>query len=257
MDGGRGLTILPDNRVVYSGDHAENWDLFITDMDGQNKRQLSFDDRFHESPTACDNGQSIVYSSNAQGIQHLWKLDLKGGSPVQLTNGFGESDPACAGAGDTIYYVGRISGGQMAIFKMRAAGGEPVQVSKPGPVGRPCVSFDGKHLLFWSARKDGTAVFLTISTDSGKTESEYPVHSTVWFGTSWMPDNRSFAVGDLRSGVSNVWALPLLGAGPEKQITHYTSGSGVESQYSPDGKWLVLARGPDTSNAVLFREAGK
>src|ERR1700733_4239553 len=27
-DGGHGLTILPDNRIVYTGNHAENWDLF-------------------------------------------------------------------------------------------------------------------------------------------------------------------------------------------------------------------------------------
>jgi hypothetical protein len=51
-----------------------------------------------------------------------------------------------------------------------------------------------------------------------------------------------------------LWALPALGGGREKQITHYTTGQGDFVQYSPDGKWVVMARGPDTRNAVLFRE---
>jgi Tol biopolymer transport system component len=258
-DGGHGFTILPDNRIVYTGDHAENWDLFIADIDGQNMRQLSFDGRFHVSPTACENGQSVVYATDSLGAQHLWKLDLKTGSSVQITNGAGESDPACAPAGDTIYYIGRISGGQKAIFKMSVAGATPVQLSEQPPVDSPFVSPNGKHLLFATARKDGARVYLTLSTATGNVESEYPVPSTIsiWSGISWMPDDRSIAAGDARSGATNLWALPVLGGGPEKQITHYTTGEGASVQYSPDGKWVVMERGPNTSNAVLFREGSK
>jgi len=257
MDGGHSLTILPDNRIVYTGDHAENWDLFIADMDGQNARQLSFDGRFHDSPTACENGQSVVYTTDSLGAQHLWKLDLKSGSSVQITNGSGESDPACAPAGDTVYYIGRISGGQKAIFKMSLAGATPVQLSEQPPVDSPCVSPDGKHLLFAAERKDGARVYLTLSTATGIVESEYPAPSTIWDGMSWMPDSRSVAVQDARSGADNLWALPVLGGGPEKQITHYTVGEGSYVQYSPDGKWVVMERGPDTGNAVLFHEVSK
>jgi len=99
---------------------------------------------------------------------------------------------------------------------------------------------------------------VTLSTATGKVESEYPLPSTVWYtGISWMPNNRSVAVQDTRSGAKNLWALPVLGGGPEKQITHYTTGDGDFVQYSPDGKWVVMMRGPNTSNAVLFREGSK
>jgi serine/threonine protein kinase/Tol biopolymer transport system component len=258
MDGGHGLAILPDNRIVYTGDHAETWDLFIADMDGQNTRQLSFDRHFHDSPTACENGQSIVYSTDSLGVPHLWKLDLKTGSAAQLTSGAGESDPACAPAGNTVYYVGRTPGGQDTIFKVPTAGGTPVQLWET-PSGAPCVSPNGQHLLFVSARKDGTLVYITMSTATGKVESEYPVSSTarLGLGISWMPDNRSLALQDERSGAINLWALPVLGGGSEKQITHYKTGEGNQVQYSPDGKWLVMGRGPNAMNAVLFREGGK
>jgi hypothetical protein len=61
----------------------------------------------------------------------------------------------------------------------------------------------------------------------------------------------------MRSGPTNLWALPVLGGGAEKQITHYTAGEGTYIQYSPDRKWLVMARGPNTGNAVLFRGENK
>lgn len=230
----------------------------MADMDGQNVRQLSFDGRFHDSPTACENGQSIVYDTDSLGVPHLWKLDLKTGSAVQLTNGDGESAPACAAAGDTLYYVGRISSGQSAIFKISVSGGAPMQFSEQPAVNTPCVSPNGEHLLFMTSRKDGARVYVTISTATGKVESEYPVPSTVWSGVSWMPDNRSIAMNDTRNGVPNLWSLPVLGGGPEKQITHYTAADGgFFMRYSPDGKWVVMARGPNTRNAVLFREASQ
>lgn len=121
-------------------------------------------------------------------------------------------------------------------------------------VDSPCVSPDGKHLLFAAARKDGSQAYLTLATAAGKVESEYPVPSTIWYGISWMPDNRSVAAQDRRSGAPNLWVLRVLGNGPEKQITHHTTGEGFFVQYSPDGKWVVMARGPNNNNAVLFRE---
>jgi Tol biopolymer transport system component len=200
-----------------------------------------------------------VYSTDSLGVEHLWKLDLKAGSPVQVTSGAGESGASCAPAGDVIYYFGRISGNEAALFKMPVAGGTPVQLSDQVPVDSPYVSPDGKHLLFTAARKDGSRVYRTLSTATGKVESEYPVPSTnsTWAGVSWMPDNRSIAAPDARAGTTNLWALPVLGGGPEKQITHYTAGETTYAQYSPDGKWLVVARGPNTGNAVLFREGSK
>jgi Tol biopolymer transport system component len=132
-----------------------------------------------------------------------------------------------------------------------------VQLSEQPPSDSPCVSPDGKHLLFATARNDSAGVYLTLSTATGKVESEYPVPSTIWYGISWMPDSRSVVVQDTRSGAPNLWALPVLGGGSEKQITHYTAGEGGYVEYSPDGKWVVLERGPNTGNAVLFHEGSK
>ena len=54
----------------------------------------------------------------------------------------------------------------------------------------------------------------------------------------------------------NLWLLPVLGGGKEKQLTHFEGGNILSVSCSADGKWIALVRGPNESNAVLFR-AGK
>src|SRR5260370_29334427 len=93
LDGQRGLCFTPENGIVYAGDHSQNWDLFKADADGGNVRQLTFEGHFHNSPTVCANGQSVVYDSDIRGVSHLWKLDLKNGSSVQVINGLEERTP--------------------------------------------------------------------------------------------------------------------------------------------------------------------
>jgi hypothetical protein len=57
---------------------------------------------------------------------------------------------------------------------------------------------------------------------------------------------------DTRTGTPNVWALPVLGDGGEKQLTHFTSGFIWDFHYAFDGKSLAIVRGSRQSDVVLF-----
>jgi Tol biopolymer transport system component len=96
-----------------------------------------------------------------------------------------------------------------------------------------------------------------VSGATGKVKSEFenPTFDPVSRAMSWMPDSQFFVMADVRTGTSNLWALPVLGGGQEKQLTHFTTGMIWDFAYSPDGKWIAMARGPHQSEAVMFREA--
>jgi hypothetical protein len=53
--------------------------------------------------------------------------------------------------------------------------------------------------------------------------------------------------------VSNLWSQPVTG-GPPKQITRFTSGYIWRHAWSMDGKYLALARGTFSKDAVLFSD---
>jgi serine/threonine protein kinase/Tol biopolymer transport system component len=263
FDGMKGLVWTPDNRIVYTGNHSENWDLFVADADGGNVQQLTFDGHYHESPTVCDGGRAVVYSTNFDGANHLWKLDLQSGVSTKLTNGLGETGPACQGTGQWVIYTGQVPGGSSYIFKTPISGGAPVRFSdRPG--GGAFMSLDGRHVAMGSQDKNGTIVGVMVSTVTGAQEGvDTKLGDTYYRGGRWTPDGRSVATVDIRSGTPNLWS-GFAGTcwcesgkrtGPTKQLTHFTSGVVWDFGWSPDGKFIALARGTDQSDAVLFTSA--
>jgi Tol biopolymer transport system component len=132
-----------------------------------------------------------------------------------------------------------------------------VQLSEGVTISQPVVSPDEEHVAFAHPRKDGKVVGWVVSGATGKVTSEFenPTFDPVSRAMSWMPDSQFFVMADVRTGTSNLWALPVLGGGQEKQLTHFTTGMIWDFAYSPDGKWIAMARGPHQSDAVMFREA--
>ena len=259
FDGMNGLEWTPDRRIIYTGNHSGKWDLFVADADGGNVRQLTFDGHDKGFPVVCDAGRAVIYSTNFDGIDHLWKLDLQSGTSTRLTNGLGESGPTCQGTGQWVMHNGQIAGGSSYIFKTPISGGAPVRVSDRISVGGgPIISLDGHHAWLASFDKNGTIVGVMVSTVTGAQEgAEIKLGDTLTdsaHGVRWTPDGRSLAAMDIRSGTPNLWS-GIFADGPAKQLTHFTSGVVWDFAWSPDGKSIALARGTDQSDAVLFISA--
>ncbi len=255
LDGMEGIAWTPDNRLVYAANHNQNWDLFMADPDGGNVRQLTFEGHNHATPTVCEGGKSIVYRSNFDGTDHLWKLDLGTGASTRLTDGTGELSPSCAGSGDWVFYWGQVQGGASFISKAPVSGGAPIRLSDRLTLSPPFLSRDARHVAFASPRRDGTVVSAVVSGDNGAVEAELGVPTTMDRNVRtgcWMPDNRSFALVDIRTGTPNLWAWSVLGNGEQRQLTHFTSGAIGNCAYSADGKLIAMSRGSSTSDAVLF-----
>ena len=255
LDGQIGLTWTADNRIVYVADHSDNWDLFITDADGQNQRQLSFDGRYHGNPAAC--GDNVVYFSDSEGAAHLFKLDLANGANVRLTDGKAELAPSCAAQSSTVFYLGAADGSDaLHARRLSLPEGKSVQISSRPAFFALIVSLDGKHVLFPSIGKNGNIAAAVVSAESGADEIESSISSTFDTANPWVnfgPDNR---VGflDIASGASNIWNVPLLNHGSKQQLTHFSSGQVWAFAWSKDGGQLAYAYGNNSSDVVLFSQ---
>ena len=258
LDGMLGVAFTPDHHIVYSGNHSQNWDLFIADSDGSNSRQLTFDGHYHENPTVCEGGKSVAYDSDFDGTSHIWKLDLQNGSVMKMTNGAGESFPDCSGDTGWIFYWGQTAGGASYVFKTPLAGGTPMRVSDRPSLSPPYVSLDGRLLAFASPLPSGELVAILALADTGaitgQRAMEQTIDSTHRTG-AWMPGNAAIAIPDVRTGVPNLWAIPFGSGGSDKQLTHFTSGAIFRVAYSIDGKLIAIVHGSDDSDAVLFTSA--
>jgi len=249
-----GIIFSPDDELVYIGNHSQNWDIFTSNVDGSNTRQLTFDGAYHGNPTVCDQGRAIVYYSDTGGTS-LWKLDSQNGSASQIPNTTEALMPTCASPGGTIFFWGHQEGQSSYVFTVPFTGGTPARFSDRVAISPPFLSLDGKHLLFATPMKDGSVGGAVLSAGDAKLEGEISVPPTFDLSVStlcWVPDNKSVAYPDLRSGVANLWSQQALGTGPQKQLTHFSFGKVWGCAFSADKKYIAIAHGSRQSDAVLF-----
>jgi Tol biopolymer transport system component len=69
----------------------------------------------------------------------------------------------------------------------------------------------------------------------------------------WTPDGQAIAYIKSTGSVSNIWSQPL-NSDPPKPLTNFKADSMFSFDWSRDGKQLVFARGPVTSDVVLIRD---
>ena len=253
LDGQIGLTWTTDNHIIYVADHSDNWDLFISDADGQNQRQLTFDGHYHGTPVFC--GGNVVYFSDAEGPPHLFKLDLQSGSIAKLTNGDSELAPSCAPNTRSVFYLGASdSSTSAAVHRLSLDDGKSVQLSRRPAFFVVIASLDGKHVLFPSIGKNGNIAAAIVSAETGADELEASISATFDTTNPWVNFGPQNHLGylDISSGTANLWIYPVLGAGPDRQLTHFTSGQVWTFAWSPDGKQLAYAYGNNSSDVVLF-----
>jgi Tol biopolymer transport system component len=258
-DGVWGLAWTPTDQIVYTALDSGRWDLFLVDADGANVRQLIFDGHYLEWPTVCDRGGAIVFTSNFDGAGHLWKLDIHSGVSTKLTNGASELQAACDAAGEWVFYRAQAPSGSSYIYKLPISGGAPVQVSDRIAIAEPMVSYDGQHVAFQSIGKNGRIVAVNIE---GGVESKSDLELAETFDPTsrlarWIPGERAVAFVDIRTSVPNLWRKQPMAGAPEKQLTHFTSGMFWDFRYSPDGKYIAMARGSNKSDAVRFTDSSK
>jgi len=258
FDGMWGLTWMPDGRIAYTANPGQNIALFIMDANGENVRQLTFDQFNHHTPVACEGGRSVVYSTNFEGSWHLWKLDIQSGVSTKLTDGLGEIDARCPQTGDFVTYKRQESDGTAHIWKTPLSGGSSIKVSDLIAVTGPISSSDGRHLAFPAVQKDGTVAVVVLSAETRAQEAQVDIPSTLDTDShtaSWTPDGRSIAISDRRSGIPNLWALPVFVKSKPQQLTHFSSGTIWNFQWSPSGNQLAIARGSNDSDVVLLSNA--
>jgi len=265
LDGREGLAWDGSERVIYTGNQAENWDLFEIGADGSGEKKLTFSARYHGVPTVCEGGRSVVFDSNAEGQSHLWKLDGQSGEEAQLTKGLGEFAPVCAG--EWIYYDQIEADGKSLVYKMPAKGGAGIKMDERQAVGGALLTLDGKRLVFPGIGKNRQVDGIFLDAESGRTEGEIDmdVQMDPFVKVArWSADGKGLVIADVRSGAPNLWFFPsieekgqetkIVGHGKPKQLTFYKSGMIWDFDWSRDGKKIAVARGENASDVVLFRE---
>jgi Tol biopolymer transport system component len=184
----------------------------------------------------------------------VWRMDIDGGNPKQLTNGELALFPQIAPDGKTIVYVSTASG-KPTIWKTTIDGDKPVQLT-PNISQYPAISPDGKMVAcVYSDSKPGSRpTIAVIPIDGGE-----PITIVKKIGVGrvqWTPDGKSLAYIDSHEGINNMFTIPIDGGEP-KQLTQFNSDYLFWFAFSNDFKQLLCTRGTVAFDVVLINDTNQ
>jgi Tol biopolymer transport system component len=235
----------PDGKIVYTSFASGNEDLWLTEPDGSNPKQLTTDPGSDDNPSVSPDGRYIVFRSHRSGASDIWRMDFDGSNPKRLTRG---NWPDCSSDGQWVVYT-TVSSGKSALWKIAIDGGTPVRLTDRHSI-HPAISPDGKLIacLYKNDPPDSPTTIAVVPFEGGE-PIKYFDH--ILSPAHWTTYGHALTYIDTREGVSNLWNQ-LLAGGPPKQLTNFQSETIYSFAWSRDGKRLALTRGVINNDVVLI-----
>ncbi len=249
-EGGIGLAIMPDGRIIYTAFGPGTADLFVAKADGTDSRQLTSSASLNVFPAVSPDGRTIVFVSTRTGAPHIWRMDSDGANARQITNGIGETDPDISPDGKWIIFQNVSESG---LWKVPIEGGEASKITDK-LTSQTAISPDGKLIACRYREQDLSPFQLgLIDFATGQTVKTMDLPPTER-NLDWTSDGRAVAYVDSRGGVSNIWSQPIDGGAP-RQLTNFKSDLIFAFDLSRDGKQIVLSRGNISNDVVLIADS--
>lgn len=252
LDGIYGVSWAPDGRVVYASVASGNWDIWVMDADGGNRRQLTVDARSNYGPSVSADGRHVVFVSNrAGGPFNVWRMEIDGSNPKQLTFGKGENFAHFTPDGQWVVYATVSFADKNLVWKVPFDGGQPVALTDKSS-SWPFVSPDGKWVVCtYSDAPNTPRKLAVVPIEGGPPAKLFDVEPSFRANTVWLPDNRGIAFLDNRTGTTNVWLQPTNGGKPT-QLTDFKANGVVSYDWSRDNR-LAATRSVESTGIVLIR----
>jgi TolB protein len=249
QDGSLGVSVTADGRLIYVSMLSGKKDLWSVNADGSGLRQLTDGSHRDGFPAVTPDGRYVLFESVRDGANSIWRVDADGRNPTRLTRGRNDSDPACSPDGKWVVYVSN-DDLPPKLRKVPVEGGDPVPLTDEFSQ-HPTFSPDGKVIAYYrmdmQRRERRDIIF--IPAQGGAPIKTFPAPKNFGSVMRWAPTGDALTYRD--STLSGLWRLPLDGA-PPAPLMSLRGERLLSFAYSPDGRRLAYAGGPNLSDVILI-----
>ena len=251
-DGGRVVDVQGD-KIVYSSSDAGYNAGWVTDSNGAAPVQVTPPGDVIDGMSLSPDAKYLAYCSipKSTAQPNIWLVNVDGSNARRATSTDRDEMPSFSADGKWIYY-NHWTEGKVHIFKVAAAGGQPIQVTQY-QAETPQVSHHGDRMTaryYDDAKAQWRAA--VISTSDGKLLQTLELSPNENGGTpAWTADDDGVVYVDTRDQIMNLWKLQLK-TGARTQLTHFPSDVIFSYGVSSTGQ-LAIAHGRVDSDAVLIR----
>jgi TolB protein len=172
-----GAVFSPDGRQIamsLSGSGNADTEIYVTDSQGKNPRQLTNNKSLEASPSWSPDGRRIVFTSDEPGRPQLYEISSSGGPSRRIPTNVSRycSEPAWNPVDiNQIAFTAAVSGGfQIALYNAETRSSE-ILTGGPSSL-EPAWLNDGRHLVF-TQRNGGQTRLMILDTVTKKVS---PLH---------------------------------------------------------------------------------
>jgi dipeptidyl aminopeptidase/acylaminoacyl peptidase len=225
-------------------------DIWAVGVDGSNARRLTTHEASDHTPRWDPDGRSLLFLSSRGGSSQVWRLDLEGGEPQQLTDfPLDVSSLAVFADGERLALTLEVWPQAESLAASASIDAEKVESEVEARV------FDSLLFRHWDHWEDGkrSHVFVwTIGTDEPVDlmrglDVDCPTQP---FGGGEeirvAPDGSEVVFAAKNVGASaawstdvDLWAAPSDGSAPARCLTEANEAYDNAPSFSPDGHWLA------------------
>jgi serine/threonine protein kinase len=260
---------LPNSERARDFSFTKDGNLLISDLDhlilqpatGPSSILLSDPGAAIGSMSQC-NDRYLVFSWAFHGSENkfnVWRSNLDGSNPKQLTDGATDGSPVCSPDGTQVYYVTSTK-----LMRVSIDGGTPQDVpggAVPNTFNIPSLALspDGKTLVFTpdisnAATQTANTMLAFIDISGTQTAGKFvKPDPRIRGGAQYTPDGKAVAYTIRDKGVTNVWLQPLDGS-PGRLLTNFTTGGVEVFGWMRDGKTLAVEHEESNADVVLLQE---
>ncbi len=240
---------IADTDIVFVGLKNKAKEVYLTDILGENFRQITRHKNITVSPRFVPNTSKLSYSSYHTGNQNLYITDLRQSKTTRALSRRKGINVAPAWSPDGRNMILTLSKyGNPDLFLLNNKGKILQQLTKRAGINvSPTWSPDGRYIVFVSDRS-GRPQLYRMELSSKKTERiTYDGKENV--EPSWSPTEKSIAFTCLRNGVYQICTMDPFVVGESRQLTNGFSSS-ESPAWSPDGKQIIFSKRGGKKNQI-------
>jgi TolB protein len=226
--------------LVYVKQNGKAKELFVSDYDGANERQLTNNGSLNLSPVFTPTGDAVYFCSYQDGDPHLYKVSLTGGKTTKVAAFPGlVAAPAISPDGNKIACT-LTKDGNSEIYVLDLQGNVIKRLTRHWSIDTsPTWSPDGRMIAFSSDRSGAPQVY-TMDADGLNVrrltfQTGYN-DSPIWSERG----NRITFVSRTKGGRFDLASIDTSGVG-YRLLTQRGHGHNENPHFSPDGKHIVFS----------------
>ncbi|MEP7336422.1 MAG: winged helix-turn-helix domain-containing protein [Acidobacteriota bacterium] len=247
---------MPDGRLLYDSEAANSPAISTMNPDGSLQTPVASElvrRSYVGQPVVSPDGRYIVFTSDFKGPKNIWRMDLDGSNPIQLTAGEGEDSPSCTPDGRWVVYTKLEHKGvdRPTLWRVSMDGGQPTQLTTDF-TDSAAVSADGKQIACLYSVPNQSWQLAIYPVEGGPPIQVFPQQIQSAFAVRWTPDGRGLTYAENPIGPARLWIQPVEGGEP-KLLAEFASDRIFGFDWSRDGTQLACVRGIWATNTVLIK----